>query len=632
MNALDKKILSVFGDRVILKPLTRWNEAYKEFPRYVMEYLVAKYVNPNNPVIGQKKIDRIINEHYVESGEKELIKSKIKELGEYILLGQLQARLDASKDHYWVEVPALGDNYVRINMKVLKEFADALLGAGAWGTMTVQYDPKYQIRRRIYPFYIFEFTPFQVTRLNLDDYIEKRAQFSTDEWRDLLVQTIGFNPERYREREKQLLLLRLVPFVEANYNMIELGPRETGKTYTYRNTSSKSFVISGGKTTPATLFYNKATRKLGILGQKELVFFDEIANTSFSDPDATTSILKDYMQTGKFTRGSQEFSAQASIVLAGNIEVDLEKRTPTGAYEHLFAILPQELQDVAFLDRIHCFLPGWEVPKIVPENYAAGYGFITDYLAEIFSRFRRRNYQMIVDAHVDFGRMTGRNQDALKKTAAGLLKLLFPHRTIETVTNEELTMCLELAIECRQRILDQLAIISPGEFRGVNLRKHLRIQGGLALHPDLKEAAQAHRIQMFKEIEVFERQLRKFIEKELRANFSDAWLKTAVPVEIRQRWQDRREDDLKEGRQPEESLISYSDFSDYEPIIVRNWKNVFGKFFKNKEKLQNYLRDLNNLCRKTTMHARTITEDEIGHGKVLIRWIQSRISPLHERE
>ena len=246
MNALDNKILSVFGDRVILKPLTRWNEAYKEFPRYVMEYLVAKYVDPNNPIIGQKKIDKIINEHYVESGEKELIKSKIKELGEYILLGQLQARLDARKDHYWVEVPALGDNYVRINMKVLKEFADVLLGAGAWGTMTVQYDPKYQIRRRIYPFYIFEFTPFQVTRLNLDDYIEKRAQFSTDEWRDLLVQTIGFNPERYSEREKQLLLLRLVPFVEANYNMIELGPRETGKTYTYRNTSSKSFVISGG--------------------------------------------------------------------------------------------------------------------------------------------------------------------------------------------------------------------------------------------------------------------------------------------------------------------------------------------------------------------------------------------------
>jgi len=239
---------------------------------------------------------------------------------------------------------------------------------------------------------------------------------------------------------------------------------------------------------------------------------------------------------------------------------------------------------------------------------------------------------MLVDAHVDFGRMTGRNQDALKKTTAGLLKLLFPHKTIETVTNHELRMCLELAIECRQRILDQLAIISPGEFRGVNVRKHLRIQGGLALHPDLEEAAQVHRVQMFKEIEVFEREFRKFIEKELKANFSDVWLKTSVPTEIRQLWQERREGDLKEGRQTEESLISYSDFSDYELIIVRNWKNVFAKFFKNKQKLQNYLRDLNNICRKTTMHARTITEDEIGHGKILIRWIRSRISPSHERE
>jgi len=597
-----------------------------------MEYLVAKYVDPNNPIIGQQKIDKLINERYVESGAKELIKSKIKEQGEYVLLGQLQARLDASKDHYWVEVPALGDEYVRIKMAVLKEFADALLGAGAWGTMNVQYDPKYEIRHRIYPFYINEFTPFQVTRLNLDDYIEKRAQFSHDEWRDLLVQTIGFNPERFSEREKQLLLLRLVPFVEANYNMIELGPRETGKTYTYRNTSSKSFVISGGKTTPATLFYNKATRKLGILGQKEIVFFDEIASTSFSDPDATTSILKDYMQTGKFTRGRQEFSAQASIVLAGNIEVDLEKRTPSGPYEHLFAILPQELQDVAFLDRIHCFLPGWELPKITPENYATGYGFITDYLAEIFSRFRRRNYQIIVDAHVDFGRMTGRNQDALKKTTAGLLKLLFPHRTVETVTNEELEMCLELAIECRQTILDQLAIISPGEFRGVSLRKQFRIQGGLALHQELEEVEQAHRVLMFKEIEVFEREIRRFIERELRGTFSDAWLKTSVPIEIRQRWQERSEDDIKEGRQPEESLISYADFSDYEPIIIHNWKNVFAKFFKNKEKLQNYLRDLNNICRKTTMHARTVTENEIGHGKILIRWLRSRMSPLPGRE
>ncbi len=473
---LDDKIQKVFSGRVLLKPLTRWNEAYKEFPRFVMEYLVAKYVDPENPIVGQKKIDKVLNEHYVESAQRELIKSRIKEEGEYILLGQLQARLDAARDHYWVDVPAIGENYVRINKRVLFEYGDLLLGAGAWGTMTIEYEPSYEMKGRIYPFYIKEFNPFQVTRLNLDDYIERRTEFSLDDWIDLLVQSIGFNPNRFSKREKTLLLLRLVPFLEANYNMIELGPRETGKTYTYRNTSSKCFVISGGKTTPASLFYNQATRKLGILGQKDVVFFDEVANTSFSDPDATISVLKDYMQTGKFSRGNQQFSAQASIVLAGNIDCDIENKRPSGQYHHLFSVLPKELLDTAFLDRIHCFLPGWEMKKIAPENYASGYGFITDYLAEIFYRFRRRNYQIIVDAKVNLGRMTGRNQDAIKKTTSGLLKILFPHRTPESIQPDEFDYCLQIGIECRQRILDQLAIIAPGEYKGKKLNDEIKMR------------------------------------------------------------------------------------------------------------------------------------------------------------
>ncbi|HSE82924.1 MAG TPA: BREX system Lon protease-like protein BrxL, partial [Thermodesulfobacteriota bacterium] len=247
---LNEKILENLNDRVVLKPLTRWNEAYKEFPRYVMEYLVARYVEPPNPIPGQQKIDRILTEHYVDSGARELIKSKIKESGEYVLLGQLSVRLDASKDHYWAEVPALGDNYVRVGRKVLKEYGDILLSGGAWGTMVVEYDPQYELKGRIYPFYIREFTPFQITRLSLEDYVEKRSLFDTSEWINLLIQSIGFEPNKFNEREKILMLLRLVPFVEANYNLIELGPRETGKTYTYRNTSSRSFVISGGKATP----------------------------------------------------------------------------------------------------------------------------------------------------------------------------------------------------------------------------------------------------------------------------------------------------------------------------------------------------------------------------------------------
>jgi len=467
-SPLDDKITQVLGDRVILKPLTRWNEAYKEFPRYVMEYLVSRYVDASDPVPGQHKIDKILSEHYSESGKKELIKSRIKERGKYTLLGQLTVRLDQTRDHYWATVPALGDDTVRVSQKVLAKEGDVLLTSGAWGTMEIEYDGTYEIKGRKYPFYICEFTPLQYTRLNLDDFVEKRASFTMEEWLDLLIQSIGFNPARFDHRVKMLMLLRLVPFVESNFNLIELGPRETGKTYTFRNTSSRGFVVSGGKATPATLFYNKASRKLGVIGLKHVVFFDEIANTRFEDAEASISVLKDYMQTGKFTRGDQEFSAPCSIVLGGNIDTDLEQRQPEPHYKHLFQALPMELQeDPAFLDRIHAYLPGWELPKIRPENYATGYGLLTDYMAEIFAELRRRNFQTHVHACVDMGNMTGRNQDAIKKTTAGLLKLLYPHRSPDSVTAEEITPLLEVGVEMRKRVTDQLAKIRPAEFTGV---------------------------------------------------------------------------------------------------------------------------------------------------------------------
>jgi ATP-dependent Lon protease len=458
---------------VILKPLTRWNEAYKEFPRYVMEYLVSRYVDATEPIGGQRKIDKILSEHYTESAKKELIKSRIKENGEYTLLGQLSVRLDQSKDHYWAEVPSLGDNAVRIGPKVLEQYRDILMTSGAWGTMVVEYDAAYELKGRKYPFYIREFTPLQYTRLDLDEFISQRPQFTDEEWLDLMVQTIGFNPRRFDQRTKMLMMLRLVPFVESNFNLIELGPRETGKTYTFRNTSGRSFVVSGGTSTPASLFYNKVTRKLGVIGLKHVVFFDEIGNTRFEDPEASVSVLKDYMQTGKFTRGDQEFSAQCSIVLGGNIDTNLELRQPEPHYLHLFQVLPKELQDAAFLDRIHAYLPGWEMPKIRPENYATGFGFLTDYMAEIFSDLRRRNFQTHVNAWVDMSKMTGRNQDAIKKTAAGYLKLLYPHRSPETLRADEIGKLVDLAVEMRRRVTDQLAKMLPAEFGAIDYHHEL---------------------------------------------------------------------------------------------------------------------------------------------------------------
>jgi len=477
---LDAKILEYLSDRVILKPLTRWNEAYKEFPRYVMEYLCGRYVEPKDPLPGQKKIDRLLDEHYVESGKKELIKSRIREQGEYTFLGQLALSYDQRTDHYWGDVPALGDSHVRVNERVKREFGDILLTTGAWGTMRVEFDGTYELKGKKYPFCIVEFTPFQVTRLSLDDYIEKRRLFTTQEWINLLIQTVGYNPYRLEERVKQLLILRLVPFVESNYNLIELGPRETGKTYMYKNTSPRAFVVSSGKSTPATLFYHKARKRVGIIGVKDVVVFDEVAREGEGQPKfeaETIDTLKMFMQSGQYTRDNLEFTSQCSVVLGGNINTDIEKHAPVDGYGHLFEPLPAELRyDTAFLDRIHAYLPGWEIPKIAPENYAAGYGFISDYIAEIFRLLRRRNFQTHLTARVEFEGMTGRNQDSVQKTGAGFLKLLYPHRTPEDIEPEELTFCLELAVEMRRRVTDQLRVILPKEFSHAQFK--FRLSGG----------------------------------------------------------------------------------------------------------------------------------------------------------
>ena len=473
-SRLDSLILKHFSDRVILKPLTRWNEAYKEFPRYVLEYLCARYIDPSDPLPGQKKIDRILQEHYVESGAKELIKHRIAERKEYSLLGPLMLSYDQRRLHYWADVPTLGDSNVRVSDRVLKEFGDTLLTSGAWGTMKIEFDPEYKINNRAYPFRVVDFTPFQVTRLSLEDYIEKRADFSTQEWIDLLIQTVGFNPFRLSERVKQLMLLRLVPFVEPNYNLVELGPRQTGKTYMYKNTSQRAFVVSSGKASAATLFHHGTTRKIGLIGIKDVVVFDEIAierdNVRKLDP-ASIDTLKNYMAQGSYSKDGIEFTSTCSIVLGGNIDTDLKEQSPTSKYRHLFQPFPEEIrEDTAFLDRIHAYLPGWEMPVITPSNYAAGYGFISDYVAEIFRLLRRRNYQTHIVSGAKFpAEMSQRAHDAIQKTAAGLLKLVYPHRTPDDLKSEELQYCLELAVEMRKRVVDQLRVIAPKEFQEVLL-------------------------------------------------------------------------------------------------------------------------------------------------------------------
>lgn len=472
---LAEKVKRLADEFVIHKPLARWNDQYRNFPRFVMEYLVVQYVDPADPIPGQKRIEKLLTEHYSDSSERELVRSRVKEAGTYKLLGDLKIRLDSKKDTYWADVAAIGENTVRVAPSVRSRYEDVLLTSGAWGQMTVEYDSSFNIDKKLFPFCITDFVPFQLTRIDLNDFVELRAKFSFDEWLDILVESIGFAAEMLPTEVKLLMVLRLVPFVESNYNLIELGPRETGKTYTYRNMSSRGFVISGADVTSASLFWAASTNKIGILGQKDVVFFDEIAHARFEGNRAEIiTTLKDYMQSGTFSRLGKQFQSEASIVLGGNIDTDLARGRPSLRYIHLFEPLPDELQDTAFLDRLHAYLPGWRLPKIAPSSYSNGYGFVSDYLAEVFHLLRRQNVGAVVEEMVDLDAGGDRSKNAVKKTCSGMLKLLFPGAAEVPPSREDMQTILSVASDGRKLILEQLATMQPGEYDLTSFNVRLR--------------------------------------------------------------------------------------------------------------------------------------------------------------
>jgi ATP-dependent Lon protease len=465
-TALDDKVLRVFelGKVVVHKGITHFSDQFRKLPRFVADYLVATLVDPQNPAPGLAKIDRLLREHLAESDQQDLIKSRIRERGQHPLIGQLRVRYDATRDIYWAEIPALGDSYVRINLSIVRTFSESLLTAGAWGTMVVAFDGHFSLGGKRFPFVVESFTPLQITQIQVDAWVNARAAFTADEWIDLLMTSIGFDPAALVREEKVLYLLRLVPFIEPNVNLIELGPPETGKTFAFRSLSSYGFVVSGSNTTVASLFYHKARRRMGVVGCRDCVLFDEIAHSNFRD-EGLVSILKDYLNTGHFGRDTDEFASECSVVFAGNIECDRAARQVAARCCNLFDPLPMVLgRDVAFLDRIHGFLPGWCAPQVSESRLARGVGFMADYLSEIMHQMRSRNYAPILLDHVDFDGMGKRSETALTKIAAGLLKLVYPHRTSQTIQREELDWVLAEAVGLRQRVLDQLAKMAPGEF------------------------------------------------------------------------------------------------------------------------------------------------------------------------
>ncbi|HVK13960.1 MAG TPA: BREX system Lon protease-like protein BrxL, partial [Gemmataceae bacterium] len=347
LTDLDRKAHQLLGDKVVIKALAQ-QAAFQGLPRYVSEYLIAKYVKPETWKDDLAKMQAKVRELLPDLEHRELLKEKLLSRGEVTLIDNVDVRVDLRSGQRWARVPAVQDNKVRVSPVLLEQNPGLLLG-GLWGTVKLKYSPETDAEN---PNELAAFTPFQVGPPDVAGYRAMRAQFTSDEWTALMLQSAGYNPAQLPDRRTRLLLLtRLVPLVERNVNLLELGPRQTGKTFLLRNVSPRVFTISGGKTTPANLFVNLATKAVGILGTRKVVVFDEIAHTSFGDEDATISTLKDYMESGQFSRGSLAFAADSGLVFAGNIDVDGPRPHPK--YRHLLEPLPAELIDSAFQDRIH---------------------------------------------------------------------------------------------------------------------------------------------------------------------------------------------------------------------------------------------------------------------------------------
>lgn len=464
---------------IIDKSMSRFNDQWRKLPSFVIDYLISEMVDPEDPTSGLERIDKLLGDHFMESDQKELVKSKIREQGEYVLIGRIRCRFDEARDQYWVDVTALGNQHVRIDAFLIAEYGETLLTTGSWGIFKIIYDESLVLRNKLYPFLISEFKPIQITDINTDTWIKRRALFTDQQWLDLMINSIGFDPACLSQEEKWLLMVRLVPFIEANVNFVELGPPETGKTFCYQSLSSHGYVVSGGQTTVASLFYDKLRRRLGLIGYRDVVMFDEFASgrggNKWSGQGELIDMLKDFMNSGRFGRGTAEFASDCSIMFAGNIDCDRDKRTVSSRYRSLFSPLPQAVNnDRAFLDRIHGFIPGWKIPQIRESKFAKDYGFMADYLSEIMHRMRNRNYANVILENVDFGEMAQRNQRSLIRIGSGLLKLMFPHKTSETITTDELQIVLDIALDLRKRVIDQLAVILPSEFKGVKLSYRIK--------------------------------------------------------------------------------------------------------------------------------------------------------------
>jgi ATP-dependent Lon protease len=459
MAGLDQKANDIFAGKVVRKDLVRKVKVGANVPVYVLEYLLGKYCATDDPAAiqaGMRLVHFQLSENFIRPDEANKAIFTLKDKGHRTLLDKIRVRATERED--WGEMANFGHRFLHVPDHLLRQFP-RLLEGGVWAHIDLEYQSDEDDDPKAHPFYVTGIKPIQLAGFDLKEFLKGRQHFTTEEWVDLLVRTIGLEPAGMPLRLKLLLLVRLIPMVERNYNLIELGPRGTGKSFVYRETTPYAILVSGGKTTVANLFFNMGTGKMGLVGLWDVVTFDEVAGIEFSDKTAV-QILKDFMESGSFSRGREELAAEASMVYLGNINqpVDVLVRT-----SHLFAPLPDAMrEDMAFIDRLHFYLPGWEVPKMSSDLLTEGYGFVVDYLAEALRELRRQNFTDMIDAHFTLGaHLNARDAKAVRKTVSGLVKLLHPNREVSV---EELRGYLELALEGRRRVKEQLKKLGAFEY------------------------------------------------------------------------------------------------------------------------------------------------------------------------
>ncbi len=468
LDQIDKKAASSLDGYLVRKDLVRTFSRQFPVPTYVVEFLLGRYcasIEQEEIEEGLKIVERQLADRTVKAGEEELFKSHAREKGEVKIIDLITARLDAKTDSYLATLPSVRLADVRIEAELVSRHERMLTG-GFYAEIVMDYDSVIAQEKNGRPFGVKSLREIQLSKRDvLDTLAEARTHFSTEEWKNFLIRSIGLEPVSLSERQKNALIVRMVPFVERNYNMVELGPRGTGKSHLFQQVSPYAHLISGGKATVARMFVNNASGQRGLVCQYDVVCFDEVSGVSFDQKDGV-NIMKGYMESGEFSRGKESIRADGSIVLVGNFDVDVEHQQRIG---HLFGPLPQEMRDdTAFMDRIHSFLPGWDVPKIRKELLTSHFGLVSDFLSECWSQLRNQSRISLLQNRVFFGgALSGRDTNAVNKTISGLLKLLYPG-TGNNIPDEDLEWAVRIAMEVRRRVKEQQKRIGAAEFRNTH--------------------------------------------------------------------------------------------------------------------------------------------------------------------